>query len=113
LAVVGLAISDGFDQRSFTSTVLIVTPHTMCSSLLGGSTRCLVIETVIASGFLVLSLFAFRDLWLIPVGMVSHGVFDFFHPLKILAGYDFMRSLFCFSPEKLLRRCPGFTFCRR
>jgi hypothetical protein len=35
-------------------------------------------------GFVLLAVFGFkRNFWLIPAGMVGHGVFDFFHHLLI------------------------------
>src|SRR5690349_17691954 len=85
LAVIGLAVGVGFDQRTFTSTVLIVTAsYYVLFAILGGSTRSLVSETVVASGFLVVAVVAFRsNLWLVPAGMVGHGVFDLFHHLLI------------------------------
>ena len=85
-AVAGLFAGVGFDRdRSSNPIVLIVIAHYyVLFAVLGGSTRSLVIETVVAMGFVLLAVFGFkRNFWLIPAGMVGHGVFDFFHHLLI------------------------------
>ena len=85
-AVAGLFAGVGFDRdRSSSPIVLIVIAHYyVLFAILGGSTRSLVIETVVAMGFLLLAVFGFKsNFWLIPAAMVGHGVFDFFHHLLI------------------------------
>ena len=85
-AVAGLFAVVGFDRdRSSSPIVLIVIAHYyVLFAILGGSTRSLVIETVVAMGFLLLAVFGFKSkFWLIPAAMVGHGVFDFFHHLLI------------------------------
>jgi hypothetical protein len=78
-AVAGLATGGWLRPRSF------FRPNdTPCDRLMfaaiGDTARPLVAECVVASGFLLVGVIAFKsNLWLIPAGMVAHGVFDFFH----------------------------------
>jgi hypothetical protein len=82
LAVAGLGAGAGFDRdRSFASTILIVVAlYYVLFAVMGGSSRALVIESCIASGFLLLAVLGFRkNVWLLPAAIAGHGVFDFFH----------------------------------
>jgi hypothetical protein len=86
LAVVGLATSVGFAcDRSFAPTVLIViASYYVLFALIGGSTRALLVEGLIATGFLLLAVVGFKtNVWLVAAAMVGHGVFDFLHHLLI------------------------------
>jgi hypothetical protein len=86
LAVAGLASGVGFDRdRSFAPTVLIVVAsYYVLFAVMGASGRTLVIEILIAGGFLALGVFGFKtNPWLIAAGMVGHGVFDVIHHLLI------------------------------
>jgi len=81
-AVAGLAAVVGFARdRSFAPTVLIVVAsYYALFAVMGESRRALVIESVFASGFLLLAVLGFKKIpWLIPAAMVGHSVFDFFH----------------------------------
>jgi len=82
LAVAGLASMAGLDrERAFYPTVLIViASYYALFAVLGASGRILVVEIVVATGFLLFALFGFkRNLWLVAAAIVGHGVFDFFH----------------------------------
>lgn len=82
VVVAGLGSGVGFDrERSFASTILIVVAaYFVLFALMGGSSRALVLETAVASGFLLMAVVGFRKYhWLLPAGIVGHGVFDFFH----------------------------------
>ena len=86
LAVAGLASGVGFDrERSFASTVLIVVAsYYVLFAVMGASGCTLVIEILIASGFVALSVAGFRtNPWLTAAGIVGHGVFDLIHHLLI------------------------------
>ena len=80
-AVAGLAAGGFGRDRSFAPTILIVVAHYyVLFAIMGGSNRALVIESIVASGFLLSAMLGFRKIpWLVPAAMVSHGVFDFFH----------------------------------
>ena len=84
LAVAGLAIVIGLDrERAFYPTVLIViASYYVLFALMGASTRALVIEIVVASGFLLVAIIGYkRNLWLIAGALVGHGIFDMVHGL--------------------------------
>jgi len=49
---------------------------------MGASTRTLVIEIVVASGFLLIAIIGYkRNLWFVAIALVAHGVFDIVHRL--------------------------------
>jgi hypothetical protein len=81
LAVAGAATIIGFDrERAFYPTVLIVIASYVLFALMGASERILVIELIVASGFLLAAVIGFkRSLWLVVAALVGHGVFDFIH----------------------------------
>jgi hypothetical protein len=82
LAVAGLAVGVGFCRdRSFAPTVLIVVAsYYVLFAVIGSVSRILIIETAIASGFLLLGVLGFKtNLWVVAAALVGHGVFDFVH----------------------------------
>jgi len=86
LAVAGLAAITGFDrERAFYPTVLIViASYYVLFAAMGASGRTLVIEIVVASGFLLIAVVGFkRNLWWVVAALVAHGVFDFVHHMFI------------------------------
>jgi hypothetical protein len=47
---------------------------------MGGSSRALLVEIVVASGFLLFAVLGFKtSLWFVVAAIVGHGVFDFVH----------------------------------
>ena len=82
VAVAGLATGVGFGrERSFYSTVLIVVgSYYALFAAMGASSRTVVVESVVGGIFLLMAVIGFKgSLWLIAVGLVGHGVFDFVH----------------------------------
>ena len=72
----------GFDRdRVFYPTVLIViATYYILFAVMGSSTPALIIESLVAGAFLILSVAGFKkNLWLVVAGLAGHGVFDFFH----------------------------------
>lgn len=85
-AVAGLAVITGLDrERAFYPTVLIViASYYVLFALMAPSGRALVIEILVASGFLLLAIIGYkRNLWLVAIAIVGHGVFDSVHHLLI------------------------------
>jgi hypothetical protein len=85
-AVVGLVTMIGLDREpAFYPTVLIViASYYVLFAVMGASGRALVIEIVVASGFLLFAIVGYkRNLWLVAIALVGHGVFDIVHHLLI------------------------------
>jgi len=83
LAVVVVVFSAlvGLDrERSFYATVLIVNAsYYALFAVMGGSGHTLIVEILAASVFCVFAVFGFKgNFWLVAVGLVGHGIFDFF-----------------------------------
>lgn len=86
LAVAGFAAVIGFDrERAFYPTVLIVVAsYYVLFAAMGASRRTLIIEIVVAGGFLLVAGLGFRkNFWLIVAALIGHGVFDFVHRFYI------------------------------
>ena len=86
LAVAGSAAVIGFDrERAFYPTVLIViASYYVLFAAMGASRRTLIIEIVVAGGFLLVAVLGFRkNFWLVVAALIGHGVFDFFHRFSI------------------------------
>jgi hypothetical protein len=86
LAVAGFAAVIGFDrERAFYPTVLIViATYYVLFAAMGASRRTLIIEIVVAGGFLLVAGLGFRkNFWLIVAALIGHGIFDFVHRFLI------------------------------
>ena len=80
------AVVTRFDRdRVFYPTVLTtVATYYILFAAMGNSTTALIVESLVAVVFATLAVAGFRkNLWLIVVGLVGHGVFDVFHHLFI------------------------------
>jgi hypothetical protein len=82
LAIVVVVVSAliGLDrERSFYATVLIVVAsYYALFAVMAGSGHTLIVEILAASVFCVFAVFGFKgNLWLVAVGLVGHGIFDF------------------------------------
>jgi hypothetical protein len=80
LGVAGLATIVGFDrERVFYPTVLIViASYYVLFALMGASRQTLALEIVVATGFLLVGILGFKkNLWVVVIALVGHGVFDF------------------------------------
>jgi hypothetical protein len=78
--VIGLA-----RERSFYATVLIVVgSYYVLFAAMAASRRTLVAEIVVAGIFLLFAVLGFKgNLWLLAVGLMGHGAFDFVHHFVI------------------------------
>ena len=82
LAVGVMATAVGLDRdRAFYPTVAIVIASLYCLfAVMGGSTRALVLETMVAAAFIGAALAGFRSsLWIVAAAIAGHGLFDFVH----------------------------------
>ena len=76
----------GFGRdRSFYPTILIVVASFyVLFAVMGGGGRALVLELVVAMGFLLIAVVGFKtNLWLVAAAIAGHGLFDFVHHLFI------------------------------
>ncbi len=106
VAVAGFAKVTRFEQdRGFYPTVLIViATYYVLFAIVGGSSRALLWETVVAVAFSAVAVFgALRFPFLVGGGIAAHGVFDLLHHLIIQnPGVPSWWPTFCFSVDVLL-----------
>jgi hypothetical protein len=82
LVVAVFASSVGFDRdRVYYPVLLIViaTYYVLFASM-GAPGRVVILESLIAAGFLLVAVIGFKSsLWIVVAALVGHGVFDFVH----------------------------------
>jgi hypothetical protein len=81
-AVCVFALLTGFDVgRVFYATLVVVVAHYyILFAVMGGSASALAEESLIAAAFFAVAVAGFKkNVWLLVVGLIGHGVFDFFH----------------------------------
>src|SRR6478736_3781978 len=86
IAVVAFSALIGLDrERSFyVTTLIVVASYYALFAVMGGSSHTLIVEILAASVFCVLAAFGFKgNFWLVAVGLVGHGIFDFVRPAFI------------------------------
>jgi len=100
LAVPLFARAVGFDRdRSFYTVVLVVTAsYYDLFAIMGGSSHALLSELLATGAFVALSVLGFkRNLWLVVVGLLAHGLFDLVHSWLIEdPGVPRWWPMFCF-----------------
>ena len=82
LAVAGSSGIIGLDrERAFYPTVLIViASYYVLFAVMAAPRRTLIIEIVIASGFVLAAILGFKGSgWFVVAALAGHGVFDFVH----------------------------------
>jgi hypothetical protein len=82
LAVGAFATLVGLDRdRAFYPTVAIVIASLYSLfAVMGGSTRALLVESIVGVGFIALAVLGFRSsLWVVVAALGAHGVFDLVH----------------------------------
>jgi hypothetical protein len=118
----------GLDRdRAFYPTVLmVVASYYVLFAAMGGSSRTVVVECLIMSGFVVVAIMGFRgSLWLVVTGLFVHGIQDFFHGGIVrnpgvpawwpgfCGGYDVAAAgILAWLLVRRLRREPGATSSR-
>jgi hypothetical protein len=86
LGVAVYATALGLDRdRAFYPTVLLVIAFLYALfATIGGSSRAIVIESIIGVVFATIASVGFRgSLWLVAAALAAHGIFDFFHGLLV------------------------------
>jgi len=101
LVVAGTATSVGFDrERAYYPVLLIViASYYVLFASMGASGRVVILESLVASVFLLAAVIGFKgSLWIVVAALVAHGVFDLFHHRVIKdPGVPQWWPGFCFS----------------
>ena len=123
-AVCAFALLAGFDRdRVFYPTLVpVVATYYVLFAAMGGATRALALESLVAVVFFALAVVGFKtNLWLTAAALAGHGVFDFFHHRLIQnPGVPAWWPGFCLAFDvfagavlaMLLVRRPGFASTR-
>lgn len=72
----------GLDRdRAFYPTVaIVIASYYSLFAVMGGSTRTLVLESLVGGAFLAVAVLGFRSsLWVVVIALGAHGVFDLGH----------------------------------
>lgn len=72
----------GLDRdRAFYPTVtIVIASYYALFAVMGAATNVLVVESVVAAGFLAVAVSGFRSsLWVVVLALAAHGVFDLAH----------------------------------
>lgn len=116
VAVFVLARTAGLDRdRAFYPTVLIVIASTyLLFAVLGGSTRALVLESLVFCILLAAAVLGFKgSLWIVVVGLMGHGVMDSFHGHLIEnPGVPSWWPMFCLSYDIVAGACLAWLLRR-
>lgn len=82
VGILGGCTAMGMDrERSFYAVLLMVVAlYYALFAVMSGSSAVLLAEMLPIAGFVLAAAIGFKkNLWLVAVGLVGHGVFDFFH----------------------------------
>jgi hypothetical protein len=68
------------DRVFYTTLVIIVAHYYVLFAVMGGSTRALVVESIVMTAFVAIAVIGFKfNVWLIVAALAGHGIFDFVH----------------------------------
>ncbi len=68
------------DRAFYPTVTIVIATYYVLFAILGGSTRALVLELLLAGAFAAAATLGFRrSLWLVAIALAAHGVFDFVH----------------------------------
>ena len=117
LSVAVLAALVGLDrEQAFYPTVLIViASYYVLFAVMAASKRTLAIEVAVSSFFLLLAILGFKkNLWVVAIAMVGHGVFDLVHHFLIdNPGVPLWWPAFCLILEAILGGLLALRLTRR
>lgn len=105
---VGLAFAVGIgltwvgmdrDRSLYPAIAIVIASLYILYAVIGGSTQALILESVVAAGFIGLAVLGFRiSLWFAVISLAGHGVFDLVHEQLIAnPGVPGWWPLFCGS----------------
>ena len=68
------------DRVFYTTLVIVVAHYYVLFAVMGGSTRALVVESIVMTAFVAIAVIGFKfNVWVIVGGLAGHGIFDFVH----------------------------------
>jgi hypothetical protein len=68
------------DRAFYPVVTIVVASYYSLFAVMGGSSRALVLETLVGALFLVAAVAGFRSsLWLVAFALAAHGIFDLVH----------------------------------
>ena len=76
----------GFDRdRSFYPVIMVVVAsYYSLFAVMGASSQTLIVETLVAAGFVAAAVIGFKSsLWIVVAALAAHGITDFPHPTVI------------------------------
>jgi hypothetical protein len=60
--------------------MIVIASYYVLFAAMGASRRTLIIEIIVAGGFLLVAVLGFRkNFWFVVAALIGHGVFDFVH----------------------------------
>ena len=68
------------DRALYPTALIVIGSLYSLFAIMGGSTRALVLETLVGVAFVAAAIVGFRSsLWVVAIGITAHGLFDFGH----------------------------------
>jgi uncharacterized membrane protein YiaA len=68
------------DRAFYPTVAIVIASYYSLFAVMGGSTRALVLESLVGVAFLALAVLGFRSsLWVVVIALAAHGVFDLGH----------------------------------
>jgi hypothetical protein len=133
VAVAGFATAIGLDRAFYPTVLIVIASYYVLFAVMGGSSRALFIEILVATGFLLFAVLGFKkSLWFAVVAIICHGVFDFVHhwfienpgvphwwpgfcmAFDVISGWLAVRLMTSFKPlERLVRGTHPLAKCAR
>jgi hypothetical protein len=68
------------DRAFYPTVAIVIASYYALFAVMGGSTRALVLESLVAGAFLGVAILGFRSsLWIVVIALGAHGCFDLAH----------------------------------
>jgi hypothetical protein len=78
--VLGRVVGLDRDRAFYTTALIVIAALYDLFAAMGGSTKALILESLVGCVFLAAAVLGFRrNLWIVAAGLFAHGVMDFFH----------------------------------
>ena len=78
--VLGRVVGLDRDRAFYTTALIVIAALYDLFAAMGGSTKALILESLVGGVFLAAAVVGFRhNLWIVAAGLFAHGVMDVFH----------------------------------